>query len=79
MPVAYAALPRTEQETAHSGDPRLVVTPLNADLIEEVLKSLELVDNWSEVLQGIREGFDVGIHDSPSRSYLFQESFFNIA
>lgn len=66
-------------------DPRKVSTPLRADLIEERLRSLGILDSWSHVVEGLRHGFDVGVRDTPEKSYVFEnhrsalldESFIN--
>lgn len=55
---------------AHN-DPRSVSTPLDADGLETLLKKLGLLEEWSHVINGIRNGFDVGIREIPPRSFIF--------
>lgn len=53
-------------------DPRQVVTPLRADAIEARLKELGILSSWQHVVDGLRHGFDVGVHEPLSRSFTFQ-------
>ncbi len=50
-----------EQGTAPaSPDPRQVITPLHANLVEDLLADLGLLGRWQSVVDGLREGFHVG-------------------
>jgi hypothetical protein len=52
-------------------DPRCVVTPLMPDQAEELLCIYNLISDWSHIIVGLREGFDVGIQKQLSCSYIF--------
>ncbi|KAJ3718531.1 hypothetical protein C8R42DRAFT_148112 [Lentinula raphanica] len=68
--------PRMERESVASlHDPRIVVTPLDPVKVERLLGVLGLDEDWADVVRGLREGFDVGVRGTLSRSYLFRESF----
>lgn len=54
MPAAQGPAP------AAVADPRTVVTPLNADAIEDALRSSGILHKWLAVVDGLRTGFDVG-------------------
>ena len=45
----------------NTSDPRKVSTPLDADGLEGVLRKFGIFDDWSHVITGLREGFDVGV------------------
>jgi hypothetical protein len=45
-----------------------VVTPLQADRMEAMLARLGMEEAWQHVVDGIREGFDMGIGGQPSAS-----------
>lgn len=62
------ALASARQERS-APDPRTVVTPLNADLVETELLRLGLLPQWQAVVDGIRTGFDVGV-SSPTKTTL---------
>ena len=55
-------------------DLHMVVTLLIANCIKDELRSLGLLADWADIVQGIQEGFDVGVCKLPSQTYLFQES-----
>ncbi|KZP09832.1 hypothetical protein FIBSPDRAFT_992399, partial [Athelia psychrophila] len=55
-------------------DPRTVVTPLIPDRVEETLKIYDISKDWEHVVAGLRSGFDVGIREQPTRTYIFRES-----
>jgi len=42
-------------------DPRVVVTPLDADGLEAELRQQGVLKKWSHIIDGIRNGFDVGV------------------
>ena len=42
-------------------DPRVVATPLDADGLEAELRLQGIFEDWSHIINGIRNGFDVGI------------------
>jgi hypothetical protein len=46
-------------------DPRIVVNPLIADRVEELLRKYNLFDDWMHILTGIRNDFDVGVRSHP--------------
>ena len=54
-------------------DPRRVTTPLDPDWVEELLCKYGIISNWSHIITGLREGFDVGICGQLSRTYIFQQ------
>jgi hypothetical protein len=54
-------------------DPQMVVTPLSPDQAEEILCKYGLYEDWKHVITGLREGFDVGIRDTPPCSHLFRQ------
>ena len=54
-------------------DPRRVVTPLNPDRAAELLRKFNLLSVWNHVIVGLREGFDIGIREQISRSYIFRQ------
>lgn len=72
MDAASAALPPTAQAGAAGTDPRGVVTPLDPDSLERLLRAGGIHREWEHVIRGIRNGFDVGIHDPPRSTTLFQ-------
>ena len=73
---ASAVNPAMVLETARPRpDPRRVVTPLSPDRAEELLCKYDLISDWSHVILGLREGFDIGIQEHLSRSYIFRQSF----
>ena len=47
-------------------DTRWVTTPLNPDRVEELLCKYGIVSNWSHIITGLQEGFDVRIHGDKS-------------
>ncbi|TFY54470.1 hypothetical protein EVJ58_g8847 [Rhodofomes roseus] len=56
-----ATAPPTAPEPARRGpDPHRVVTPLMADVIEDILHCHHLLEEWQPVLTGIHEGFCTG-------------------
>ena len=55
-------------------DPRMVVTPLDANAAEELLCKYNLYDTWKHIIEGLRTGFDVGILEQPSCTYTFRKS-----
>jgi hypothetical protein len=55
----------------HEEDPRGVVTPIQVDAVESLLASLGILNDWSHVVKGLREGFDVGANTVLSSSVSF--------
>ena len=51
-------------------DPRQVVMPIDAGKTEALLQALGLHDKWSHIVEGLPIGFDVGVHDLPSRTII---------
>jgi hypothetical protein len=75
MAVASAVNPTTVQAVANlTPDPRRVVTPLNPDRAEELLCKYGISSPWRHVIIGLHEGFDIGICEHLSRSYIFRQS-----
>lgn len=60
-------------------DPRIVVTPLIPAQVEELLRKYNIFDDWHHIVDGIRNGFNVGVSEPPSSSHTFRKSFFFIA
>lgn len=57
---------------ATTPDPRTVVTPLDADKVEHLLRNLNLHGDWSHIVEGLRHGFDVGLRTQPSGTIIFE-------
>jgi hypothetical protein len=57
-------------------DPRVVVTPLSPDRAEEILCKYGLYGDWKHIIIGLRKGFDVGIKETPPRTYIFRQPCF---
>jgi hypothetical protein len=55
-------------------DPRIIITPLIASHVEELLHKYNLLDDWMHILVGIRNGFDVGVRNPPLSTCLFRKS-----
>ena len=62
----------TERAPAPALDPRRVVTPLDPDKIECLLKDLGILEQWAHIVHGIRHGFDVGIREPVTKTRTFQ-------
>ena len=62
--------------SGHTPDPQRVITPLVPDQAEELLRKYGIIDTWHHIIVGLQEGFDVGIQEQLSRSYIFQQSQF---
>jgi hypothetical protein len=56
-------------------DPRRVVTPLDPNRAEKLLRKYDLISDWNHVITGLREGFDIGIREQLSCLYIFRQSF----
>ncbi|KAG1779493.1 hypothetical protein EV702DRAFT_1195454 [Suillus placidus] len=56
-------------------DPRTVVTPLDHLRVEEILCKYDIFNDWRHIVDGIHNGFNVGITDSPFKTQLFREPF----
>ena len=52
-------------------DLRSVFTPINACKAEALLFKLNLHHKWAHIIQGLQEGFDVGIRESPQQTIYF--------
>ncbi|KAH9902524.1 hypothetical protein C8Q73DRAFT_661559 [Cubamyces lactineus] len=61
MAAASVAQRPTVQASAPWPDPRRVVTPLDPDALEQMLNNANILPQWSHIIRGIQEGFDVGI------------------
>ena len=57
----------------HMPDPRCVVTPLDPDRVEELLYKYDLFPTWKHIITRLHEGFDVGIWEHLSSSYIFRK------
>lgn len=53
-------------------DPRMVVTPLIVPKVENLLRSLGILEKWTHVVAGLRDGFDVGIKSAPRETIIFK-------
>lgn len=71
MGVAYAEPRPTVQSSAITSDPRTVVTPLDADRIEQLLGNVGLLAQWQHIVHNIRHGFDVGINKPVTQTLIF--------
>ncbi|CAL1699721.1 unnamed protein product [Somion occarium] len=60
------------QSVPTSLDPRNVTTPIQVDKVEALLQELGIAEDWRHVLEGLRNGFDVGVKDTPPRSFMFK-------
>jgi hypothetical protein len=56
--------------------PRKVVTPLDPNQVEELLCKYGLISTWNHIVVGLHEGFNVGIREQLSCSYIFPQSQF---
>lgn len=54
-----------------SPDPRSVVCPLDTSALVDLLGSLDLLDSWRPVVDGLRQGFDVGASAPIARTVIF--------
>lgn len=70
---AACVAPETTVPAAVGGelDPRRVVTPLNADAIEATLRRLKIYEEWAEVVEQLRSGFDTGVNTLVHRTLVF--------
>lgn len=46
-------------------DPQTVITPLDADSIQNMLHDLNLLDDWSHIVDGLCSGFDSRADPTP--------------
>ncbi|KAF8982254.1 hypothetical protein BDQ17DRAFT_1437961 [Cyathus striatus] len=76
MPAPFAPAPHMEHMVAQhpAGDPHWVATLLNAVAFEQTLSRLNLLQDWRDVIAGIKSSFSVGINATLSRTYLFRQS-----
>jgi hypothetical protein len=75
MDVASAEDPPMEPRPAGCDpDPRRVVTPLDVNKTRALLCKYGLLPDWDHILQGITNGFNVGIKSPPSCTLIFRES-----
>ncbi|KAG1759289.1 hypothetical protein EDD22DRAFT_826635 [Suillus occidentalis] len=72
LPMARVAAKRVD-------DPRTVITPLDHLRVEELLRKYGILDNWRHIVDGIHNGFNVGIIESPPTTQLFREPFILLA
>jgi hypothetical protein len=72
---ASAETPLMEQEPAEQSvlDPRQVVTPLIASKLEELLYKYNIYEEWEHMISSIKEGFDIGVKESPKTTLSFRE------
>lgn len=70
---AACVAPETTVPAAVGGglDPRCVVTPLNANAIEATLRRLKIYEEWAEVVEQLRSGFDTGVNTRVDRTLVF--------
>lgn len=69
--VASVARPRTVPAAVAGTDPRRVVTPLDPNHLERLLQAGGILSDWGHVVRGLRDSFDVGIHEPPRSTTLF--------
>ena len=73
MVAPYAVKPLTEQDDAtEQTDPRQVSTPLDADGFEVLLRKLGIDRKWRHIIEGLHNGFNVGINIQLNRSFVFE-------
>jgi len=76
MPAASATTVIMGPVTAElRSDPRLVITLLLPDLIEEELRKYNILSDWAHIIEGLHQGFDVGLSSPPLSTYIFRKSF----
>ena len=61
MSAVSAGMERMVRPTALEPDPRIVVTPLDVDHVEQALRGLGILSSWAHIVEGLRHGFDVGV------------------
>jgi hypothetical protein len=72
MGAASAVGPPMELGPVKCGpDPCCVVTPLDVNKARMLLYKYGLLSDWNHILQGITNGFDVGIKSLPSSTLIF--------
>jgi hypothetical protein len=52
-------------------DPQTVVTPLDANSIQNMLHDLNLLDDWSRIVDGLRSRFDSGADPTLLHTLIF--------
>ena len=52
-------------------DPRTVVCPLDIGALVDLLRSLDLLEPWRPVVDGLRQGFNVGASAPVDRTFIF--------
>lgn len=71
-PAACAEIPPTVLAIVNlAPDPCIVVTPLIALRVEELLRKYDIFDDWQHIVYGICNGFNVGVTNPPSKTYTF--------
>ena len=72
MGVRSGRTPTTVREPAKpEPHPRQVITPLNPACTEALLRTYNILPQWQHIIDGLRHGFDVGILENPSHTYIF--------
>jgi len=56
-------------------DPCSVFTSINPDKAEILVRTLNLHSKWKHVITGLREGFDVGIQQTPNCTIIFDNHY----
>jgi len=56
-------------------DPRSVFTPIDPNKAEILVRTLNLHNKWKHVITGLREGFDVGIRQTPNHTIIFDNHY----
>lgn len=59
---------------AHLLDPRQVVTPIDPDSTETLLRKYNLFQSFNHIVHGLKFGFDVGVRTPPNSTILFRKS-----
>ncbi|KAK7029111.1 hypothetical protein R3P38DRAFT_2525085, partial [Favolaschia claudopus] len=69
-PAGASAAPAPVAPASAPTDPRQVITPLDALRVQEVLREYDLLNDWSHIISGIQNGFDVGVREHLSHSII---------
>lgn len=58
-------------DAAPNTDPRQVTTPINPTKTLTILSYLHIIDNWSHIIEGLINGFDIGLRTLPTTTLIF--------
>jgi hypothetical protein len=71
-PAASAEMGLMGRGPAEAGDdPCVVITPFNHLRVEELLRKYDIFNDWCHIVDGLRNGFNVGIQFPPSSTHTF--------